>query len=249
VKEMMNRSLKDLNIEGNPVDAIKNSEISSIKLAAINERFNNSVNELEHFAFLAFRDLGEPLCMVSNNVQLLRQHFNKDVDTDKLIGNAIEGINHLQNMIRDLLNFSRVNTTNSPFKPTDCKKVLKQALLELKYDIEKSGAVITHDALPTVTADASQLVRLLRTRISSAVKFCSVEPAHIHISAEQIENEWVFSVSDNGIGCADYPGSGISTALVTKIIQRHGGRTWVESVPKNGSIFYFTIPIEGDQLH
>jgi len=243
--------LKDLIVEDNPVDASKKSEISSIELAVINKGFKNSVSELEHFAFLTSRDLDEPLSMVSNNVRLLKRHFNKKVDTDgdKLIGNAIEGINHMQTMISDLLNFSCVNTTSSPFKPTDCEKVLKQALLELKYDIEKSGAVITHDALPIVIADAPQLVRLLRNRISNAVKFCSAEPARIHISAEQKDNEWVFSISDNGIGCAEYPGSGISTALGTKIIQRHGGRTWIESVPRNSSIFHFTIPIDGDQLH
>jgi len=248
VWEMINRSLKDLRVEDNPIDASKKSEISSIEFAAINKRFKNSVSELEHFAFLTSRDLDEPLSMVSNNVQLLRQHFNKkvDADGDKLIGNAIDGINHMQTMISDLLNLSRVNTTSSPFKPTNCENVLKQVLLDLKNDIKKSGAVITHDTLPTVTADTLQLIQLLRNRISNIVKFCSTEPIYIHISAKEKENEWVFSISDNGIGCAEYPGSGISAALGIKIIQSHGGRTWVESVPKKGSIFYFTIPMKGD---
>ncbi|HIE30943.1 MAG TPA: GHKL domain-containing protein, partial [Methanosarcinales archaeon] len=160
----------------------------------------------------------------------------------------------------DLLTFSRVGTRGKPFKSTDCALVLEQTLANLQMAIEDRGAVITHDALPTVMADDSQLVQLFQNLIENAIKFQSEDPPRIHISAEQKGDEWVFSVADNGIGIEpeffdrifvifqrlhgvdEYSGTGIGLAVCKKIVERHGGHIWVESEPGKGSTFYFTIP-------
>ena len=171
----------------------------------------------------------------------------------------------MQGLINDLLAYSRVGARVKGFEPTDCSAVLDQALADLKAAIEKSGAVVTYDPLPAVMADNSQLVQLFQNLIGNAIKF-HVEAPRIHVSAEQKGKEWVFSVRDNGIGIEpqyaerifvifqrlhtreDYPGTGIGLAICKKIVERRGGRIWVESQPGTGSTFYFTIPIGGDGL-
>ena len=158
--------------------------------------------ELEQFAYVASHDLQEPLRMVSSYVQLLARRYEGklDTDADEFIAYAVDGANRMQRLINDLLAYSRVGTRGKPFEPTDCEVALDQVLASLQVAVEESGAVVTHEALPTVVADGSQLVQLFRNLIDNAVKFRSEGPPRVHVSAEQEGKEWVFSVRDNGIG-------------------------------------------------
>lgn len=200
--------------------------------------------------------------MVSSYVQLLERRYKGklDDDADDFIAFAVDGANRMQKMINDLLAYSRVGTRGKPFELTNCEDVLDRVLDNLQVAIEESGATITREPLPTVMADDLQLGQLFQNLISNAVKFRGEEPPRVHISVEQNDNEWMFSVCDNGIGIdpehaerifaifqrlynrGEYPGTGIGLAICKKIVQRHGGRIWVESEPKEGSTFYFTIP-------
>ena len=221
-----------------------------------------SNKELEQFAYIASHDLQEPLRMVSSYLQLIAGRYKGrlDADADDFIHYAVEGANRMQTMINDLLAYSRVGTRGGPFEPADCNGILEQTLSNLKFPLEETGAVITHDPLPVVTADASQLVQVFQNLISNAIKFGGEKTPEIHISADKKGGEWIFSVKDNGIGfdpkyadkifdtfkrlhtAVKYPGSGIGLTICRKIIERHGGRIWAESEPGKGATFYFTIP-------
>lgn len=221
--------------------------------------------ELEQFAYVASHDLQEPLRMVSSYVQLLAQRYKGklDTDADEFIAFAVDGATSMQRLIHDLLTYSRVGTKGKPFEPTDCNAVLGQVLFNLSAAIEESRAVITNDDLPTVMADEGQLVQLFQNLVGNAIKFRGEDPPRIHISAKQNNNECVLSVSDNGIGIDPeyyerifvifqrlhgknhYSGTGIGLAVCKRIVDRHGGRIWLESQPGKGSTFYATIPAHG----
>lgn len=221
-----------------------------------------SNRELEQFAYMASHDLQEPLRMISSYTQLLAQRYKDklDADANDFIVYAVDGAMRMQTLINDLLSYSRVSTRGKPFEPADCENALEKVFANLKVALDESGAVITHDPLPIVVADSSQLIQLFQNLIENAIKFRSESTPRIHISAERKRNEWIFSVSDNGIGIDPqykervfiicqrlhsrerYPGTGIGLAICKKIVERHGGRIWVESKIGKGSTFYFTIP-------
>jgi len=221
--------------------------------------------ELEQFAYIASHDLQEPLRMVSGFTQLLERRYRGKLDrsADEFIAYIMDGTSRMQRMIEDLLAYSRVGTRGKPFELIDCEDALNQSMANLKVAIEHSGAVITRDPLPAVTADASQMIQLFQNLISNAIKFRREEPLRVHISDGRKGDEWVFSVKDNGIGIApefmgrlfqifqreytsEYPGTGIGLAICKRIVERHSGRIWAESVQGRGSTFYFTIPVRGD---
>ena len=234
------------------------------KLSQVMEELTRSNEELEKFAYVASHDLQEPLRMVSNFARLLENRYKGklDQDADDFINFAVEGANRMQRLITDLLAYSRVGRRGNEFKEVSYEAALDHALSNLKAVVEQSGAVVTREPLPVVMGDESQLAQLFQNLIGNAVKFCKDGPPLIHVSSERRGNEWVFSVHDNGIGIApeyceriflifqrlhgrqEYPGTGIGLAICRKVVERHGGRIWVESAPGSGSTFYFTIPVK-----
>jgi PAS domain S-box-containing protein len=240
----------------------KEAEEHLKKTLADLERSNK---ELEQFAYVASHDLQEPLRMVSSYTQLLERRYKGKLDNDaqEFIAYAVGGANRMQLLIQDLLSYSRVSTRGKLFKPADCNVVLGQARANLDVVMRENNALVTNDELPTVMADETQLLEVFQNLIGNAIKFRNKELPHVQVSAEKYKNEWVFSVQDNGKGIdpeyfarifvifqrlhakEEYPGTGIGLAICKRIVERHGGRIWVESEPGNGSTFYFTIPIRG----
>ncbi len=233
-------------------------------LARKNEELARSNAELEQFAYVASHDLQEPLRMVAAYTQLLGERYRGKLDenADKFIGYASEGALRMQTLIQDLLAFSRIGRNGAALGHVDCGAVMDEVLLSLGPAMEETGALVTHTALPVVWADRSQMVQVFQNLIGNAIKFRGEDPA-ISVQAEKAGEQWLFSVSDNGIGIApeyaenifvvfqrlhartEYPGNGIGLAICKKIIQRYGGKIWVEPRAGHGSIFKFTMPGDG----
>lgn len=222
--------------------------------------------ELEQFAYVASHDLQEPLRMVSSYVQLLARRYQDKLDEDanEFIEYAVDGANRMQKLINDLLAYSRIDTHGKAFMPTDCERVLEQALRNLEVTIKESRAIIEHDPLPRFMCDGLQITQLFQNLINNAIKFRNEQRPHIHIRIKGKGDEWVFSVRDNGIGIdpkyaehifiifhrlhdrSKYSGTGIGLAICKKIVERHGGCIWMESQPGMGTTFYFSIPKRGE---
>jgi signal transduction histidine kinase len=221
-----------------------------------------SNQDLEQFAYVASHDLQEPLRMVAAYTQLLAERYRGklDADADKYIGYAVEGALRMQTLVRDMLAFSRVGRNGIGSSHSDCNSIVQEALLNLKAAIEESGAVVTLDNLPTIQAERTQLVQLFQNLIGNAIKFRRKEPLIIRVFAEPQGSFWQFTVADNGIGIApeykdlifvifqrlntreEYSGNGVGLAICKKIVERYGGKIWIESKPGQGCTFYFTLP-------
>ncbi len=252
--------------------------------------------DLQQFAYVASHDLQEPLRTISSFTELLAQDYGDRLDgeAEEYMAFIVDGATRMQQLIKDLLAYSRVDSRGKVFAPVDCNVVVKRVISQLKFAIEESRAVVTYDLLPEVFADESQVQQLFQNLISNALKFGSEAPPQVHISvtpqirkdvpsedvpSEDVSDrisEWTFCVSDNGIGIEPvyreqifeifqrlhsrrvYEGTGIGLAICRKIVQRHGGRIWVEDSPEKGSdqeldqglykdsnkgaAFYFTLP-------
>jgi PAS domain S-box-containing protein len=229
------------------------------------EELRRSNLDLQQFGYVASHDLQEPLRAVSGCVQVLKKRYQGRLDSraDELIGHTIDGVGRMQSLIDDLLSYSRVGTGGNAFEPSDCNEVLNKALANLEVTIEETGVVVTREQLPVVIADAAQLTQLFQNLISNAIKFRSQQPPTIHVAVRRDKGLWIFSVKDNGIGMqrqyfqrifvifqrlhtrTEYPGTGIGLAICKKIVERHGGRIWVESEPGQGTTFSFSIPHTG----
>jgi PAS domain S-box-containing protein len=222
-----------------------------------------SNDELQQFAYVASHDLQEPLRMVASYTQLLAKRYKGrlDSDADQFIAYAVDGSNRMQGLIQDLLAYSRAGTNGRALHEISSEKALKEAISNLGATIQESGALVTHDSLPHITSDDTQLVQIFQNLVGNAIKYRRAEDPHVHVSATKNGGkEWIFSVRDNGLGIdpqyferifvlfqrlhgrEEFKGTGIGLAICKKILERLGGRIWVESQPKQGSIFYFSLP-------
>jgi len=237
------------------------------KLKQTMAELKRSNDELQQFAYVASHDLQEPLRMVASYVQLLAKRYKGklDQDADDFIDYAVDGAIRMQGLINDLLAYSRVGTRGRPFEPTDLVEIFDRAVANLQAAVVETDAQVDHGPLPTLAIDRVQFTQLFQNLIGNALKFHNDKSPRIHVAAEQKNGEYILSVRDNGIGIdqeyagrifmifqrlhnhTEYKGSGIGLAICKKIVERHGGRIWVESNPGQGATFYFTVPITGGQ--
>lgn len=228
------------------------------------EELAKSNAELEQFAYVASHDLQEPLRAVSGCVQILQKRYGDKLDSgaDELIGHTVDGAARMQKLINDLLAYSRITTRGKELLPISAAEAVKHALRNLEVSMRERNAEVIVEALPRVRADETQLALLFQNLIGNGLKFTKVPPK-IKITARRDGGEWMFGVADNGIGIApeyferifgvfqrlhtrdEYPGTGIGLSICRKIVERHGGRMWLESQPGAGTTFYFTLPAEG----
>ena len=231
------------------------------KINQYSKELERSNVELSNFGSIVAHDLGAPLRAVSGFAGLLQKRYKEklDAEADEYISHIVEGTGRMQHLIKDLLEYARVGTSSKPLVQVDVNIIIEKALANLMFEITESRAVITADTLPTVSADDTRLIQLFQNLVGNALKYRTNTP-HIYISAERKDGEWLFRISDNGIGIEprqferifqifqrlhtreEYSGTGIGLAICKKIVERLGGRIWVESKPGEGSTFFFTLP-------
>lgn len=231
------------------------------------EDLARSNQELEQFAYVASHDLQEPLRIVAGYAQLLTKRYRGTLgqDADEFIEYMVDGVRRMQELIDALLQYSRVGRKGREMAPVDLDVAFDDAMANLRAAIEESQARVTRDDLPDVVADRLQLAQLFQNLIGNALKFKGEEPPAVHVGAERHNGEWILEVRDNGIGIEPqyvdrifdiferlhsrerYDGTGIGLSICKKIVERHGGRIWVESDAGHGSAFRFTIPATQEQ--
>jgi PAS domain S-box-containing protein len=242
-------------------------DITARRAAAANllqkvEELNRSNEELGQFAYMASHDLQEPLRMVASYTQLLARRYKGklDSDADEFIAFAVDGANRMQRLIQDLLSYSRVGTRGSNLRDISSEDALRQALVNLRGAVKESGALVTHDPLPAVLADETQLTQLFQNLVGNAIKYQNPGVPKVHIAAAMNGGKkWTFSVQDNGLGIDSqyfekifgmfqrlhkreaFAGTGIGLAICKKIVEQHGGHISIESQPGQGSTFRFTL--------
>ncbi|MFX1456068.1 MAG: ATP-binding protein [Promethearchaeota archaeon] len=227
----------------------------------IMEDLKRSNDDLQQFAYVASHDLQEPLRAIVSFSQLLEDKYYNELDADgkDFIHLITDGAIKMNTLIKDLLSYSRITTHAKPSKLINLEVILKDALFNLQESIKESGAIITYDKMPTLKVDQTQFLQLFQNLISNAIKFRREKPPKVYIGVNQINEEWLFFVKDNGIGIEskyfdrlfnifyrlhtkeEYPGTGIGLPICKKIVQRYSGKIWVESEINKGSTFYFTI--------
>jgi PAS domain S-box-containing protein len=230
-------------------------------LKELSDELARSNTDLQQFAFAASHDLQEPLRAVAGCTQILQKRYADKLDAraDELINEAVHGATRMQSLVNDLLAFSRVGSRGQPLGRVDAGRSLEDALHNLAVALRESAALVTHDPMPEVPADASQLALVFQNLVANAIKFRGERRPEIHVGAERAPGEWRFFVRDNGVGIEpqyferiflifqrlhtrrESPGTGIGLALCKRIVERHGGRIWLESEAGKGSTFYFTI--------
>ena len=245
--------------QGAPLCRTAISDITESKRAE--EALKTTHADLQHFSYALTHDLQEPLRMVVNFTQLLAQEYEGSLgaEADRYISYSVEGALRIEALLKALLDYWEVTERGvQSFSPVDCNEVLDKTLLNLQAAIQQSGAAVTSDLLPIVPAEEIMLVRLFQNLISNSIKYRSAAGPAIHISAVRTGGGWLFSVRDNGIGIdpgdaelvfgmfkrlhgKETPGTGIGLALCRKVVERHGGRIWVESEAGRGATFKFTI--------
>ncbi len=235
----------------------------NLLIQTMNDDLQRSNHELEQFAYVASHDLQEPLRMVASYTQLLEKKYKGqlDDDADEFIGYAVDGAKRMQQLVQDLLLYSRVGTTQKEKTDVDCNQVLETAKSQLLMSIEEADASITQDTLPVIRGDAVQLTQLFQNLLGNALKYRSDLPVIIHFSVKRNNDEWIFAVEDNGVGFEEkfkervfvifqrlhtkesFQGTGIGLAICKKIVTQLNGKIWVESEPGKGSTFFFTLPV------
>jgi PAS domain S-box-containing protein len=235
------------------------------KLSSSAEALRRSNDDLGQFAYVASHDLQEPLRAVGGCVELLAAKFKGklDPDADELIRYAVDGADRMRQLINDLLQYSRVDSRGQPFEPVNLMDLVKDVKMSLSFALSESKAELEYDALPTIVADRVQLHQVFQNLIGNAIKFHGKETPRVRISAEETKDSFTIRIQDNGIGIDpkyfprlftifqrlhtrdEYPGTGIGLAICKKVIERHGGRIWIESNVGKGTIFFFSIPRRG----
>lgn len=232
-------------------------------------QLKQSNEELEQFAFVASHDLQEPLRIIASYVQLFIKRYKDAMDPtgEKYVMYINTNVERIQEMIAGLLDYSRIGRKEQSFKALDMGEMCDQAAANLKMYIAERRAQVTRDWLPAVRGSKTEMVRLFQNLINNAIKYCDKDVPLVHICVSKEKDTWLFSVKDNGIGIdgefcrqifeifrrlhtrGEYPGTGIGLAICKKIVEKNGGHIWVESVPGQGSTFYFTIPRDKDGVH
>jgi PAS domain S-box-containing protein len=254
--ELLQQLVEQLNVALSQAELLESEVKQRQELARSN-------TELEQFAYIASHDLQAPLQTISNYAQLIEHRYRERLDekADKYINYIVSAVERMKTQINDLLEYSKVNRQQNTFRETDFRLVVEEAIANLQSEIELNQAEITYsDDLPILIVDRSQFAILFQNLISNSLKYRRAITPKINIDVTNQNHAWQFSVRDNGIGIAEkhqtrifqifqrlhsqdeYPGTGIGLAICQKIVQRHGGNIWVESIPDRGTTFYFTIP-------
>lgn len=227
----------------------------------LKKKLDDSYKEVEKFAYFASHDLQEPLRMVASYVQLLKKRYSDKIDkeADEFIDFAVSGTNRMKNLIDDLLLYSRINMKHFEPEEINCKELADEIVAKVSGVWKNSNPVIKYEKLPVISADSFQIYQLFYHLITNSIKFNISKQPRVEISAKKHDGDWIFTVSDNGIGIEkqyyekifeafqrlhnhkDFPGTGIGLAVCKKIVEMHGGKIWVESKLEKGSVFHFTI--------